>query len=82
MVIEASIIVALIGGACSIIGQYLIAHKNRLEDETKQAIKDAIMEQRLNTIDKKLDEHNGYAEKFAETAERLARIEQKLEDKI
>lgn len=69
-----SIIVAAITGICAVIGQYLIARKNRAEDETKQAVKDALMEQRLDSIEKKLDEHNGYAKKFEEVAVKLAEL--------
>lgn len=75
-----SIIVAIITGLCAVIGQYLIARQNKKQADTEQAVKDALMQQRLDQIDRKLDEHNGYAQKFAETAERLARVEQKLED--
>ena len=77
-----SIIVALITGACAVIGQYLIARENKRKADTEQAVKDAKIELRLDNIEKKLDEHNGYAAKFAETAERLARIEQRLEDTV
>ena len=76
-----SIIVAVITGAFAVIGQWLIARENKRKSDTEQAVKDAKMELRLDNIEKKLDEHNGYAAKFAETAERLARIEQRLEDR-
>ena len=76
-----SIIVAVITGAFAVIGQWLIARENKRKSDTEQAVKDTKMELRLDNIEKKLDEHNGYAAKFAETAERLARIEQRLEDR-
>ena len=75
-----SVIVAVITGLCAVFGQWLIARQNKKQSDTEQAVKDALMAQRLDSIEKKLDEHNGYAQKFAETAERLARVEQKLED--
>lgn len=77
---ESSIIVAIITGLCAVLGQYLIAKQNKKIADTERAVKDALMSQRLDIIEQKLDEHNGYAQKFAETAERLARVEQKLED--
>lgn len=73
-----SIIVAAITGICAVIGQWMIARKNRAEDETKQAVKDAIMEQRLDSIEKKLDEHNGYAQRFEEVAVSLAELRTEL----
>lgn len=77
---ETSIIVAIITGIFAVLGQYLIAKQNKKISDTERAVKDALMQQRLDIIEQKLDEHNGYAQKFAETAERLARVEQKLED--
>ena len=75
---ETAIVVAIITGVCSVVGQWLIASKNRREDETKQAVKDALMEARLDSIDKKLDEHNGYAQRFEEVAVSLAELRTEL----
>ena len=75
-----SIIVAVITGACAVIGQYLIARENKRKADTEQAVKDALYQQKLDTLTAKVDEHNDYAKRFVEVAERLARIEQKLED--
>lgn len=73
-----SIIVALITGACAVIGQYLIARENKRKADTEQAVKDAKMELRLDNIEKKLDEHNGYAAKFEEVAVSLAELRTEL----
>lgn len=75
---ETAVLVAIITGVCSVIGQWLITLKNRREDETKQAVKDALMEARLDSIDKKLDEHNGYAKRFEEVAVSLAELRTEL----
>lgn len=75
-----SIIVAIITGAFAVIGQWLIARENKRKADTEQAVKDAKMEMQISEILKRLDEHNSYAAKFSATAERLARIEQRLED--
>ena len=77
---ETAVIVAIITGLCSVIGQWLIARQNKAKSDTERAVHDAIMQERLDGIMKRLDEHNNYAAKFAATAERLARIEQRLED--
>lgn len=77
---ETAVLVAIITGICSVFGQYMIARENKRKTDAEQAAKDALVTARLDIIEKKLDEHNGYASKFAETAERLARVEQRLED--
>lgn len=75
---EQSIIVALITGVCAVIGQWLIARENKRKADTEQAVKDALMQQRLDSIDKKLDEHNGYAKRFEEVAVSLAELRTEL----
>lgn len=75
---EQSIIVALITGICAVIGQWLIARENKRKADTEQAVKDALMQQRLDSIDKKLDEHNGYAKRFEEVAVSLAELRTEL----
>ena len=77
---ESSIIVAIITGLCAVLGQYLIARQNKKQNDTERAVHDALLEQRLDRLEAKVDEHNNYGRKFSETCERLARIEQKLED--
>ena len=73
-----AIVVALIGMVGSVWGQWLISRKNRREDDAKQAVKDALMESRLDSIEKKLDEHNGYAKRFEEVAVSLAELRTEL----
>lgn len=75
---EQSIIVALITGVCAVIGQWLIARENKRKADTEQAVKDALIQQRLDSIDKKLDEHNGYAQRFEEVAVSLAELRTEL----
>lgn len=80
MVIETAVIVALIGLVGSVWGQYIIAKKNRTEDDAKQQVRDALMEARLDSIEKKIDEHNGYAKKFEEVAVSLAELRTELKN--
>ena len=75
---ETAVLVAIITGVCSVVGQWMIAQKNRREDETKQAVKDALMQQRLDSIEAKVDEHNGYAKRFEEVAIALAELRTEL----
>lgn len=69
-----SIIVAIIAAGGSIIGQWIISQNNRRKDEIANAVKETKNEMRLDSIEKKLDEHNGYAEKFGDIAVSLAEI--------
>lgn len=75
---EQSIIVALITGVCAVIGQWLIARENKRKSDTEQAVKDALMEQRLDRIEGKIDEHNGYAKRFEEVSVAIAELRTEL----
>lgn len=77
---ETAVIVAIITGVCSVIGQWLISAKNRREDETKQAVQSALMQQRLDTMEAKLDEHNGYARRFEEISVRIGELATEIKD--
>lgn len=59
-----NIITALIAAGASIAGAYLTNEKRRREDAVADAIKEQEQNDRLKSIEKKLDVHNGYAEKF------------------
>ena len=47
------IIVAIITGFCSVLGQWLISRE-----------REARLDERLKSVEKKLDEHNRYADKI------------------
>ncbi len=81
-----NIIVALITGVCAIVGQYLISQKKTRDDEIKDAQREQkqldqleAMDERFKVIEKKLDEHNGYAEKFGEISTSIVAIRKDLE---
>lgn len=69
-----AIIVAIITGGCAVFGQWLISRKAAQDKAIADAVRDARVEQRLDAVEKKLDIHNGYAEKFAEIGEDIAVI--------
>ena len=74
------IIVALITGVCSVIGQWLISRqqtKKRTEDE---AVQSALLEKRLQSVEKKLDEHNSYASRFHEIGVDIAVIKNEIQN--
>lgn len=69
-----AVIVALITGICAVVGQWLISRKQSHDRETAEAVRDQRIEDRLQGVEKKLDIHNGYAEKFAEIGADIAVI--------
>lgn len=69
-----AIIVALIAAIGSIIGQALITNSARKKDITERARLDEKTSQRLNNIEKKLDEHNSYSDKINEIKIDIAEI--------
>ena len=80
-----AVLTAIIMAAASVICQLLINRSNRikrvaedLEKDQKRAVQDAIkderLENRLRSIESKLDTHNGYAEKLGEIQTDIAVI--------
>lgn len=62
------VITAIIAGICSVIGQWLISHEREIR-----------LDERLKSVEKKLDEHNGYAKKFESIQIDIAKISTKIE---
>jgi len=75
------IIVAIITGGCAVLGQLFIALLTRRKDEIKRAVLDERTNQRLLIIEKKLDIHNGYAEKLGDIQQDLAALRAKIEER-
>lgn len=63
------IITAIIAGICSVVGQWLISREREIR-----------LDERLKNVEKKLDEHNGYAQKFNDIQVDIAKISTKLEN--
>lgn len=81
-----SIVVALISSAGGIIGAALAVKKGNRESEIKDALREQRQSDRLDRIEekmselsKKVDIHNGYAEKFGEVAKSLAVMAKDIE---
>lgn len=68
------VLVALITGLCAVVGQWLISRSQNEKRKVDEAIRDARLEDRLKSVEKKLDEHNGYASRFAEIQTDIAVI--------
>lgn len=63
------IIVAIIAAVGSVVGQWLISREREIR-----------LDERLKNVEKKLDEHNGYAQKFEAIQIDIAKISTKLEN--
>lgn len=63
------IIVAIITGICSVFGQWLISREREIR-----------LDERLKSVEKKLDEHNGYAKKFESIQVDIARISTEIKN--
>ena len=61
--------VAVITGIFSVIGQWLISREREIR-----------LDERLKSVEKKLDEHNGYAKKFESIQIDLAKISTEIKD--
>ena len=80
------IIVALISAGGGVIGASLAVRKGNREQEIKDAQREQRQSDRLDSIDerianlsKKVDIHNGYAEKFGEVATNMALMAKDIE---
>ena len=69
-------ILALIG---SVLGSLTISLRKRRTDEIKEAEREARQAEQMKSIEKKLDEHNGYAEKFAESSVAITALQKDVE---
>lgn len=74
-----AIIVALITAASGIVAQLIIAHYNGKKQDAERARLDQNTDDRLSSIESKLDEHNGYAQRFAENSEQLSSLKTDIE---
>ena len=72
------VIVAIITGICSVIGQWLISRAASAKLRVEDAIRDARQEDRLGRIEKQLSIHNSYAERFGEIQTDIAVIKNEI----
>ena len=77
------IVVAIITGICAaivaLIGQAGLLRKSRAEDAAERARLDERTANRLAVIERKLDEHNHYAEKLGEVQRDIAVIRTEIQ---
>lgn len=73
------VLAALIGAVASIVVNLIAASGQRKKQAVEDAVKATQLENRLKSIEKKLDQHNGYADKITEIATDVAVIKTKIE---
>ena len=73
------IVVAIITGICAVFGQWLITRKSRAEDAAERARLDERTANRLASIERKLDEHNHYAERLGDLQRDVAVIRTEIQ---
>lgn len=61
-----AIVVALITASASIICQVILSRKSSIERDINEAKRQQSIDDQLVAIKTRLDEHNGYAKKFAD----------------
>lgn len=81
-----SIVVALISATGGVLGAAMAVRRGNRENEVKDALREQRQSDRLDRIDekiaelsKKVDVHNGYAEKFGEVAKSMAVMAKDIE---
>ena len=74
------IVVAIITGICSVIGQWIISHNAAEKRKVDDAVRDARLDDRLSGVEKRLDEHNHYASHFAEIKTDIAVIKNEIKN--
>ena len=76
---QATVIASIISGLVAII---VCVWNNRAmtnKQKVEEAARDAKLEMWMQTVDRKLDTHNGYAERFSEIKEDIAGIRASIE---
>jgi peptidoglycan hydrolase CwlO-like protein len=78
-----SVIVAIITGILAVLGTYVgnvtISRKKSREDAIRDAKKEQKLNDRLDRLENKVDEHNNYGKKFGEIQNDIAIIKTKIE---
>ena len=72
------VLAALIGAVASIIVNLITASTQRKKRAVEEAVKEANLNNRLQSIEHKLDTHNGYAEKLTEMDKNLGIITERI----
>lgn len=84
LAVSEAVIVAVITGILAVVGAWVsniaTTRKKSREDAIREAEREARQALRLESIEKKLDIHNGYAEKFGDIQKDIAVIKNEIEN--
>jgi short-subunit dehydrogenase len=74
-----AIIVALITGGMTLIGTVFANYSMRKKDGIQQARREQKLDDRLDRLEAKVEEHNNYGKKFGEASQTLTAIQKDIE---
>lgn len=74
-----AIIIAIITGGVTLAGNLLANHSARKREAVWQARRDQEFKDKLDSLEKKVDEHNGYAKRFGEIEKAIVKIDANIE---
>lgn len=78
-----SVAVAIVTGSLAVLGAYVgnvaITRKKTREDAIREAEREARQSVIMERLEKKVDEHNGYAKKFEDIGKDIAVIKTEIE---
>ena len=74
-----AVLIAIITGGVTLAGNLLANWSARKKDAIANAIRDQELKDKLEVLEKKVDEHNGYAKRFGEIGKAIVRIDTKME---
>ena len=78
--IPEAVLVAIVTGIFAVLGQWIISHNQSKKTKEDDAVRDARIEDRMKSVERKLDEHNGYAKLFKEIQIDIAVIKNELKN--
>lgn len=74
------VLAALIGAVSAIVVQLISSSAQKKKRAVEDAVKEARLEDRLKSIEDKLDTHNGYAEKLGDIQTDIAVIKNEIKN--
>ena len=74
-----TIIIAIITGGVTLTGNLLSNYSARKKAAVEQAVRDQEFKDKLEVLEKKVDEHNNYGKKFGEASQALVSIQKDIE---
>lgn len=74
-----AVIIAIITGGVTLTGNLLSNYSARKKAAVEQAVRDQEFKDKLEVLEKKVDEHNNYGKKFGEASKALVSIQKDIE---